>query len=696
MLKRIVLIAAAFVSSALSATLHVPGEYATIQAAVDAAIEGDTVAVAPGEYVVTEPLTYRGKNVKVRAATGPEATTLRMAVEPTDPNRASVVVFENGETYAATLEGLTLAGGQGTRWGADWSQYGGGGILCRNNSSPTLINCKVRRNGGAGNLGGGVCCHESSPTLIGCTISENTGTELGPYETYLFGGGMYCYAASPTLTNCAILSNGTGWGYGGGVWCDESSPTFVRCTISGNVGAGFGGGLLCQNSSPTLTDCVISENCALEEGEGGGVFCGNSSPTLTNCTITGNEATSGMGGGVYCWTSSPILTNCAIAAEYGWGVWCADSSPTLINCTLSEVWCGNSSPTLTNCIVLNSLLAADEWSTPFVAYSCIPGPAPWPGHGNINADPRLRGDADWRLRIGSPCIDAGTSEGAPAADIEGTARPCALEVDMGAYEYCPVYGLALTSAELAECAPANVYVTLTNDEPIEAFFLGVAHSPAVATLTAINYVDCPVMRALNGNAGPEFFDIDLSPEPSNCAPGILTGGTIRCLTSQRGQNPAMIPAGVDQLVARLTYEAVPGNAAGTLVPLTIVGCLGEGTPREVVLAVGGYAVTPVVAGGTLTVAVPACRFRRGDVNSDGWIEISDVASLLMYIFRNREGPLRCEDAGDANDDGVLDVGDVVRILTRIFAHGPAFAPPYPGCGTDPTRDALRCAISACK
>ena len=41
---------------------------------------------------------------------------------------------------------------------------------------------------------------------------------------------------------------------------------------------------------------------------------------------------------------------------------------------------------------------------------------------------------DFHLPFGSPCVDAGTSEGAPAADIEGIARPQGAGVDIGAHE----------------------------------------------------------------------------------------------------------------------------------------------------------------------------------------------------------------------------------------------------------------------
>jgi hypothetical protein len=42
---------------------------------------------------------------------------------------------------------------------------------------------------------------------------------------------------------------------------------------------------------------------------------------------------------------------------------------------------------------------------------------------------------DFRLRKGSPAIDAGSPDLAPKTDIAGTPRPQGDAVDLGAYEY---------------------------------------------------------------------------------------------------------------------------------------------------------------------------------------------------------------------------------------------------------------------
>jgi hypothetical protein len=66
-----------------------------------------------------------------------------------------------------------------------------------------------------------------------------------------------------------------------------------------------------------------------------------------------------------------------------------------------------------------------------VSYSDVQGS--FEGAVNIDAIPLFSGGGNYHLGVGSPCIDSGTSVGAPAADIEGTPRDAA--PDMGAYEW---------------------------------------------------------------------------------------------------------------------------------------------------------------------------------------------------------------------------------------------------------------------
>ena len=215
-----VCIAVTFASCVSAAVIRVPSDYDIIQDAIDATADGDTVLVMSGEYVMCEPLTFRGKAITVQSEAGPGETTLRMADTPADPYRASVVIFENNEDKRSVLKGFTLTGG-GARVFCIWDDclsepYGGGAVI--RDSSPTLTNCTV-----TWNLDTGVqCLGLSSPRLADCTIAGNAGE------------GLYCAGAFPVLANCTIAGN---------LGCGISAVTRTH-----------------KPSTVTLTNCIVWDN----------------------------------------------------------------------------------------------------------------------------------------------------------------------------------------------------------------------------------------------------------------------------------------------------------------------------------------------------------------------------------------------------------------------------------------------------
>ena len=85
---------------------------------------------------------------------------------------------------------------------------------------------------------------------------------------------------------------------------------------------------------------------------------------------------------------------------------------------------------------------------------------------------------------------------------------------------------------------------------------------------------------------------------------------------------------------------------------------------------------------------PPRPFTRGDVNSDGWLDVTDLVILSHYLLSGRVTP-PCLKSADADDSGVVNLIDVTVILNGIF--GLRGRLPDPGdCGADPTEDELSC------
>ncbi len=88
-------------------------------------------------------------------------------------------------------------------------------------------------------------------------------------------------------------------------------------------------------------------------------------------------------------------------------------------------------------------------------------------------------------------------------------------------------------------------------------------------------------------------------------------------------------------------------------------------------------------------------FVRGDVNTDGMVNVSDPVSLLAYLFSGDAEEPPCLDAADADDNGALQLTDAIFLLQGLFGTGDA--PPAPQeCGVDPTADEVPCDRNVCR
>ncbi|MBN1433786.1 T9SS type A sorting domain-containing protein [Candidatus Fermentibacterales bacterium] len=269
---RYLLVLAAYAGLCAGSVLEVPGEYATIQSAIFAAVGGDTVLVAPGIYV--ENIYYLGKAITITSVGGP-AVTLIDGSEPVNPDFASVVRFLLGEGPDSVLDGFTLTGGTGTRKPSP----SGPGQLC----------------------GGAAYCWYASPTVTNCVMTENSAD---------WGGAIYCQCSSAAIANCRIEDN-QGSSSGGGVYFGYSSCAISNSIIARNSSVS-GGGLFESYSSDTtfVTNCVLAGNSV--SSSGGGFYLTAALTGFRNTILWDNSAPTGPSGFILFSTTSAFLDYCDV------------------------------------------------------------------------------------------------------------------------------------------------------------------------------------------------------------------------------------------------------------------------------------------------------------------------------------------------------------------------------------------------
>jgi len=229
----------------------VPGDYGTIQQAIDATPKGGfrIVSVAPGVYA--GPILFHGKAVLVRGA-GAGATIL----QGSGGARTSVVRFTGGEPSTAGLADLTVRGGQsGTPYPGDPSVLVGGGVFGFN-SAAGIRDCIIENN--AAGFGGGAY-------LLQCSTQvERTVFRLN--SAAADGGGLQAYGGAVSMVDSALLDNYSN-SRGGALHLVEGLPVLTRVTVTNNVSNNLAGGLSWVPQGVTasrlvLDDCEITGNVA--------------------------------------------------------------------------------------------------------------------------------------------------------------------------------------------------------------------------------------------------------------------------------------------------------------------------------------------------------------------------------------------------------------------------------------------------
>lgn len=203
----------------MSTVIHVPADQPTIQAGLDAALDFDTVQLAPGEYSGdgNRDLDFKGKKIYLRGTGNSYGNDVWILVEASESDPHIAFWFHSQEDTFSVIDGISIVGSY--KKFTDGSNLSYGAVQC-DNSSPLVKNSQI-----SGSAGYGIFATSNGyPRIRECLIRDNrVGIRAG--RNRMFNGSnievskclivnndsagvQLMYYANHLLENCTIVNNG--------------------------------------------------------------------------------------------------------------------------------------------------------------------------------------------------------------------------------------------------------------------------------------------------------------------------------------------------------------------------------------------------------------------------------------------------------------------------------------------------------
>ena len=151
-----------------------------------------------------------------------------------------------------------------------------------------------------------------------------------------------------------------------------------------------------------------------------------------------------------------------------------------------------------------------------------------------------------------------------------------------------------------------------------------------------------------------------------------------------------LPPGQNQTLLNLVFDVSEDALEGATTQITLLNNTAL-SPVINIFTVDGFSRFPVLRSSSVEIIVlvpPYLRpFRRGDVDANDTVDITDAVNILNFLFAGGAQP-PCMDAADVQDTGKVDISAAVSLLGYLFLGGAQPAVPFPVRGLDPSPDAL--------
>jgi hypothetical protein len=318
--QRLVLSATALVAccgTVQAAVINVPADQPTVQAAINAATNGDEIVIAPGTYF--EQLDLMGKSLLIRGTLTPELTIidagglLGVAITGSAAVELRGLTFQNGSVTGAsgggivsTNSGLTITNSILT--GSNATE-GTGAALLVVGGTIALNNTTVSSNFASSSIvpapfGGAVDIRDAVATISNSRFEGNIGSGVGGSALGLLGTTAAVITGSTFQSNSATATTGTADAESAGIAVRDSSSlvisgsTFNLNTTAFGDGVAIDVGPLSSAASLSVTNCTFTNNTGTSGANGIVAHSSSGAFSVIDSTFEGNTLTSGTGAGI--------------------------------------------------------------------------------------------------------------------------------------------------------------------------------------------------------------------------------------------------------------------------------------------------------------------------------------------------------------------------------------------------------------